>query len=55
LISPTYTINNGGKKLGGWMPEVEDKLSEQEKQALLDYLHSLWPKNIQKKYDMRFK
>ena len=49
------TINNGGKKLGGWMPEFEDKLSEQEKQALLDYLHSLWPKNIQKKYDMRFK
>ncbi|BAS67367.1 c-type cytochrome [Bathymodiolus septemdierum thioautotrophic gill symbiont] len=49
------TINNGGAKLGGWMPGFKGKLSEDEKQAILDYLHSLWPKDIQQKYDARFK
>lgn len=49
------TINQGGAKLGGWMPAFGDKLTSKEKQALLDYLHSLWPKNIQQKYDARFK
>ena len=49
------SINNGGGKFGGWMPPFKDKLSEKEKQAILDYLHSLWPKNIQQKYDARFK
>jgi mono/diheme cytochrome c family protein len=49
------TINNGGVKLGGWMPSFKDKLSEQEKQAVLDYIHNLWPKDIQQKYDARFK
>jgi mono/diheme cytochrome c family protein len=49
------TINNGGAKLGGWMPSFKDKLNEQEKQAVLDYVHSLWPKDIQQKYDARFK
>jgi mono/diheme cytochrome c family protein len=49
------TINNGGVKLGGWMPGFKDKLSEQEKQAVLDYIHNLWPKEIQQKYDARFK
>ena len=49
------TINNGGVKLGGWMPGFKDKLSEKEKQATLDYLHSLWSKDIQQKYDRRFK
>ncbi|CAC9576741.1 Cytochrome c, mono- and diheme variants [uncultured Gammaproteobacteria bacterium] len=49
------TINNGGVKLGGWMPAFKDKLTDKEKQATLDYLHSLWPKDIQQKYDARFK
>ncbi len=49
------TINNGGAKLGGQMPAFKDQLSEEEKQALLDYMYSLWPKDIQAKYSARFK
>jgi len=49
------TINNGGAKLGGWMPAFKDQLSEEEKQAVLNYIHDLWPQEIQKKYDQRFK
>ncbi len=49
------TINNGGVKLGGWMPAFKDQLNETEKQGLLDYIHSLWPSELQKKYDTRFK
>jgi len=49
------TINHGGAKLGGWMPGFKDQLSEAEKQAVLDYIYNLWPKDIQKKYDSRFK
>ena len=49
------TINNGGVALGGWMPGFKNKLSEEEKQGLLDYIHSLWPAELQQKYDKRFK
>ncbi len=49
------TINNGGAKLGGQMPAFKDQLSEEEKQALLDYMYSLWPKDIQAKYSVKFK
>lgn len=49
------TINHGGAKLGGWMPAFKDQLDGAEKQALLDYIYSLWPKDIQQKYDSRFK
>jgi len=49
------TINDGGAKLGGWMPSFKDQLNEAEKQGLLDYIHSLWPNEIQQKYDSRFK
>ena len=49
------TINNGGAKLGGIMPGFKDKLSEVEKQSILQYLYSLWPQDIQQKYDARFK
>lgn len=49
------TINNGGAKLGGWMPAFKDSLNETEKQGLLDYIHSLWPSELQQKYDSRFK
>lgn len=49
------TINNGGAKLGGQMPAFKDKLSEEEKLATLDYIYSLWPEEVQKRYDSRFK
>jgi mono/diheme cytochrome c family protein len=48
------TINNGGIKIGGWMPAFKDQLSADEKQAVLDYIHDLWPDNIQQKYDSKF-
>lgn len=48
------TINDGGVKLGGTMPGFKDKLSEAEKQAILDYLYSLWSPEIQQKYSARF-
>ncbi len=50
-----YTINKGGVEMGGQMPAFENLLSKKEKQALIDYLYSLWPKEIQEKYDERFK
>ena len=31
------------------------QLTEEEKKALIDYMYSLWPKEIQVKYDDRFK
>jgi mono/diheme cytochrome c family protein len=37
------------------MPGFKDQLSEEEKQAALDYIHDLWPEDTQKKYDKRFK
>lgn len=49
------TINNGGVALGGWMPGFKEKLDQAEKQALLDYIYSLWPESIKQKYDQRFK
>jgi len=50
-----YTINKGGGEMGGQMPGFEERLSEQEKLAILDYIYSLWPSEIQTKYDKRFK
>jgi mono/diheme cytochrome c family protein len=50
-----YTINKGGGEMGGEMPGFEERLSEEEKLALLDYIYSLWPSEIQTKYDKRFK
>ena len=50
-----YTINKGGGEMGGQMPGFEGRLSEEEKLALLDYVYSLWPSEIQTKYDKRFK
>lgn len=49
------TINEGGVKLGGSMPGFKDKLSSKQKQAVLDYIHNLWPRDIQQQYDKRFK
>ena len=50
-----YTINKGGTEMGGQMPAFERRLTEEEKWALIDYMYSLWPKEIQVKYDDRFK
>lgn len=54
-VSLLRTINEGGTAFGGKMPGFKDKLNEAEKQALLDYLYSLWPREIQQRYDARFK
>ena len=56
--SPTVlmnTVNNGGAKLGGWMPAFKDQLSEKQKQAVLNYIHDLCPQEVQRKYNQRFK
>ena len=50
-----YTINKGGVDMGGQMPGFEGRLNEEEKQALIDYIYSLWPSEIQSKYDKRLK
>ena len=50
-----YTINKGGGDMGGQMPAFEGRLNEDEKQALIDYIYSLWPSEIQTKYDKMFK
>lgn len=55
--SPTQllrTINDGGVQFGGQMLGFKNQLSEAEKQALLDYIYSLWTEDIQQKYDARF-
>ncbi len=49
------TINNGGKEFGGWMPAFKEKLSSDEKEALIDYIYDLWPQEIKEQYDKRFK
>ena len=41
--------------MGGMMPGFEQRLSEEKKLALIDYIYSLWPNEIQSKYDKRFK
>ena len=41
--------------MGGQMPAFESVLSKNEKLALIDYIYSLWPKEIQDKYDKRFR
>jgi mono/diheme cytochrome c family protein len=48
-------INNGGVPNGGSMPAFKNKLNENEKQAVLDYLYSIWPDTVKKIYDSRFK
>ena len=50
-----YTINKGGVEMGGQMPAFEERLTEEEKKALIDYMYSLWSKEIQTKYDEIFK
>ncbi len=40
------TINNGGVALGGKMPGFKDKLSENEKDAVIAFFQSQWDKKI---------
>ncbi len=52
-------IQLGAKTYGdtykGWMPSFKDKLSENDRRNILKYIHSLWPKQIQKDYDEFYK
>jgi len=48
-------INDGGSKIGGTMPAFKDKLTENQKLSILKYLRSIWPTDIQEKYNTRFK
>jgi mono/diheme cytochrome c family protein len=40
------TIDRGGIPLGGSMPAFKDKLSEEDKNAVIAYIQSLWPAEI---------
>jgi mono/diheme cytochrome c family protein len=40
------TINNGSLPLGGKMPPFKDKLSEQEKDAVISFFQSHWSQEI---------
>ena len=40
------TVNEGGIALGGTMLPFKDKLTEQEKEAVLAHVMNLWPKEI---------
>ncbi len=43
-------ITNGG----GGMPAFKSKLSKQEREAVLVYLHSIWPKRVKHHYNKKF-
>ena len=49
------TITEGGIKIGGQMPPFEEVLTDSERQAVLDYIMSLWPIELKTQYDERFK
>ena len=40
------TIDRGGIPLGGTMPSFKETLSDEEKNAVLAYIQSLWPNDI---------
>ena len=40
------TVNDGGIPLGGTMPAFRDRLSQNEKIAVLAYIKSLWPDEL---------
>ena len=44
-------ITNGG----GGMPAFKSKLSKQEREFVLIYLHSIWPNRVKHHYDKKFK
>ena len=43
-------ITNGG----GGMPAFKSKLTKQERESVLIYLHSIWPKKVKHHYDKKF-
>lgn len=40
------TVRDGGEKLGGWMPALKDVLKDEEIDAVIAYVQSLWPDEI---------
>jgi len=47
------TINNGGIPLGGKMPAFKDKLSEEEKDAVIAFFQSKWGDEIYAAWQQR--
>lgn len=47
------SINMGGAAIGGIMPAFKDKLSQEERQAVLAYIKSLWPEALYKSWSER--
>lgn len=47
------TINRGGIPLGGTMPAFKETLADDEKNAVLAYIQSLWPEDIYKAWKER--
>ena len=50
-----HTINNGGLALGGKMPGFNDKFNDNQVDALVAYIQSLWPDDIYKNWESRNK
>jgi thiol:disulfide interchange protein DsbC len=48
------TIREGGAKLGGVMPAFEDKLSDQDMDAVIAFFQSMWPDDIYQKWAGRY-
>ena len=48
------TIKEGGAKLGGVMPPFEDKLSDNDLDAVIAYFQSIWPDDIYQKWSGRY-
>ncbi len=44
------TVKNGGKPVGGVMPAFGDKLTDDEVDAVIAYVQSLWPEDIYRKW-----
>ncbi len=50
----TYTIREGGVRLGGTMPAFKDKLSGSDIEAAISYFQSKWPEELYQKWENRF-
>ena len=48
------TIREGGAKLGGLMPPFEEKLSDEDLDAVIAYFQSKWPDDVYQKWAGRF-
>jgi len=47
------TIDRGGVPLGGTMPAFKNKLSDEQKTAVIAYIQSLWPEEIYQAWKQR--